>query len=151
MNRVLVGAIAGALATVPMTVFWETMHPRLAGEPPRPLPPREVAEGLAVKAGIHRDLSERDFQDAALLLHFAYGTVTGAMFGLLAPKRPAAGLATGMLFGVGVWAGSYLGWLPAFGVRQPIEYDPPTRTRLLIASHLVWGGSTGLIAAASLE
>ena len=151
MNRVMVGAVAGTLATIPMTVFLEAMHRQLSGEPPRPLPPREVAEGFAVKAGARGDMSERDLQDLTLMLHFGYGTATGAVFGLLAPKHAVAGAAAGMLFGLGVWAGSYLGWLPAFGVRQPIEYDPPARTQLMVASHLVWGGATGLLAAASLE
>jgi hypothetical protein len=132
-----------------MTVFWEVMHERLPGEPPRPLPPREVAEGLAVKAGVRGDLSERDMQDLSLALHFGYGTVTGALFGALAPRQPAAAVAAGMLFGLGVWAGSYLGWLPRFGVRQPIDYDPVTRTKLMISSHLVWGASAGLLTSGS--
>jgi hypothetical protein len=149
MNRVLAGAVAGALATIPMTVFWEVMHERLPGEPPRPLPPREVAEGLAVKAGVRGDLSERNMQDLSLALHFGYGTATGALFGALAPRQPAAAVAAGMLFGLGVWAGSYLGWLPKFGVRQPIDYDPVTRTKLMISSHLVWGASAGLLTAGS--
>jgi uncharacterized membrane protein YagU involved in acid resistance len=148
VHPLLIGAVAGTVATIPMTVFMETMHRRLPGEPPRPLPPREVAEGLAVKAGARGDMSERQMQDLSLMLHAGYGAATGALFGLLAPKRPPTALAAGMLFGLGVWAASYLGWLPRLGVRQPIEYDPPARTQLMIASHLVWGASAGLIASA---
>ena len=70
MNGVLVGAAAGTLATVPMTIFWETMHERLPGEPPRPLPPREVAEALAVKAGISRQLTETQIEWLSMALHF---------------------------------------------------------------------------------
>ena len=149
MNRVVSGAVAGALATIPMTVFMEAAHERLPGEPPRPLPPREVAEGLAVKAGVRADLSERELQDLTLALHVGYGSATGALFGALAPRRPGTALAAGMLFGLGVWAGSYLGWLPKFGVRQPVTYDPVARTRLMIAAHLVWGATAGLLTAGS--
>jgi NO-binding membrane sensor protein with MHYT domain len=52
------------------------------------------------------------------------------------------------MFGLGVWATSYLGWLPAFGVRQPITYDPLPRTGLMIAAHLAWGMAAGLVFAA---
>jgi NO-binding membrane sensor protein with MHYT domain len=52
------------------------------------------------------------------------------------------------LFGLGVWATSYLGWLPVFGVRQPVTYDPVARTGLMIAAHLVWGTAAGLVFAA---
>lgn len=145
MNRILAGALAGAVATIPMTMFWEAMHPRLAGEPPRPLPPREVAEALAVKTGRSRDLSEQQVETLALALHFGYGTVTGALFGLVVPQRRDGAVGAGLLFGLGVWAVSYLGWLPATGVRHSPRWDPPARTKLLIASHLVWGASAGLL------
>ena len=148
MKRLLLGALAGTVGTIAMTAFWETMHRRMPGEPPRPLPPREVAEALAVKFGVHRELSERDLQNLSLLLHFGYGALTGGILGLIAPQQRAAGVGAGMLFGFGVWASSYLGWLPALGVRHSPRYDPPARTKLMIGSHLVWGGTTGLLAAA---
>ena len=144
MNRALAGAVAGAAATVPMTAFWEVMHPRLEGEPPRPMPSREVAEGLAVKAGISRELTEQQMQQLALALHFGYGTFTGALFGLIAPESRSRAVGAGMLFGLGVWTASYLGWLPATGVRQSPRWDPPTRTKLMIASHVLWGAAAGL-------
>lgn len=143
MHRLLSGAAAGAAATVPMTIFWELMHRRLAGEPPRALPPREVAEGLAVKAGVNRTLSETEMQWLALAAHFGYGTFTGALFGLVAPYHRRAAIGAGLLFGLGVWSASYLGWLPATGVRHSPRWDPLARTKLLIASHLVWGAFAG--------
>jgi uncharacterized membrane protein YagU involved in acid resistance len=145
MNNVLAGAAVGAAATVPMTIFWEALHPRLPGEPPRPLPPREVAEALAVKFGVNRELDEIQMQWLALALHFGYGMLTGAVFGAIAPRRSGAAIGSGILFGLGVWASSYLGWLPASGVRHSPRWDPPARTALVVASHIVWGASAGLL------
>ena len=87
MNRLIAGAAAGAAATVPMTMFWEVMHRHLDGEPPRPLPPREVAEALAVKAGVSRELDEVQMERLAMALHFA--AHSPALFGLIAPRREA--------------------------------------------------------------
>jgi len=145
MNNALIGAAVGTVATVPMTVFWEVMHERLPGEPPRPLPPREVAEALAVKAGVSRQMSETQMEWLALAAHFGYGAVTGAIFGAIAPHRPRAAVPTGMLFGLGVWTASYLGWMPATGVRHSPKYDLPARTGLIMASHIVWGAAAGLL------
>jgi uncharacterized membrane protein YagU involved in acid resistance len=145
MNRMTAGALAGAAATVPMTMFWEAMHRRLDGEPPRPLPPREVAEGLTAKMGVNRHLDEQQMERLAMALHFGYGTVTGALFGLVAPRSRVRRIGAGILFGLGVWTSSYLGWLPATGVRHSPRWDQPTRTRLLIASHLVWGAAAGAL------
>lgn len=149
MNNVLAGAAAGAVATVPMTMVMETLHARLPGEVPRPLPPREIAEGLAVKFGVNRTLSEREMQNLTLALHVGYAALTGGIFSMVAPRRNAPVIAAaGAMFGLGVWATSYLGWLPMLGVRQPIRYDPVPRTGLMIAAHLAWGTVAGLVFAA---
>ena len=147
MHRVLAGAGAGAIATIPMTLVMEALHRRLPGEVPRPLPPREVAEAIAVKAGINRELSERDIQDLTLATHFGYGALCGAVFASVMPKQPAAAVASGVLFGLGVWAGSYLGWLPATGLRQPLRFDPIARSGLMIVAHVTWGVTAGLLLA----
>ena len=149
MHNLLAGAAAGAVATVPMTMVMETLHVRLPGEVPRPLPPREIAEGLAVKFGMNRTLSEREMQNLTLALHVGYATLTGALFSMVAPRRTMPRIAAaGAMFGLGVWATSYLGWLPMFGVRQPIHYDPLPRTGLMIAAHLAWGTVAALVFAA---
>jgi hypothetical protein len=149
MRNMLAGAAAGVAATVPMTIVMEALHERLPGEVPRPLPPREIAEGLAVKFGVHRDLSERDMQNLTLALHVGYAALTGAIFSTMAPRRVGGGAAMGALFGLGVWATSYLGWLPVSGVRQPVTYDPVARTGLMVAAHLAWGAAAGVILAAT--
>ena len=151
VGRVLAGAAAGTAAAVPMTAYWEFMHTRLPGEPPRPLPPREIVEALAVKAGVSRQLSERDVENLALAAHFGYAALTGALFGAIAPRHKGRAVAGGVLFGLGVWAGSYLGWLPATGVRQSPRYDPPARTSLMIGGHVVWGLCTGALLALLLR
>ena len=149
MRNVLAGAAAGVAATVPMTMVMETLHEHLKGEVQRPLPPREIAEAIAVKFGVHGDLSERDMQNLSLALHVGYAALTGAVFATLAPRGKTTGAAAGALFGLGVWATSYLGWLPVSGVRQPITYDPVARTGLMIAAHVAWGAAAGLILAAT--
>ena len=71
MKNVLAGATAGVAATVPMTMVMETLHERLDGEVPRPLPPREIAEGLAVKFGARTGLM--------IAAHLAWGAAAGAI------------------------------------------------------------------------
>jgi len=147
VGRIVAGAAAGTAAAIPMTAYWEYLHARLPGEPPRPLPPREIVEVAAVKAGVSRQLSERDVQNLTLCAHFCYASATGALFGALAPRRPAATIGAGVLFGLGVWIGSYLGWLPATGLRHHPRHDQPARTGLMIGGHLVWGTTLGLLMA----
>jgi hypothetical protein len=147
MKTLIEGAIAGALATIPMTIVMESLHERIPGEPARPLPPREITENAALKAHARDELTERDMQNLTLAGHFGYGALCGAVFGLIAPKHPAAACAAGVAFGVGVWAGSYAGWLPAARLHHHARFDPAARNGLMISAHAVWGAAAGLVLA----
>ena len=145
MNRILLGALAGLAATAPMTLAMKLMHEQLPPEEKYPLPPRQVTEGLAEAAGVGDDLDEKEKDKATWVSHFAYGALSGALYGALSGhvKRHAALAGAG--FGVAVWAGSYLGWLPAAGIITPATEHPPRRNALMITSHVVWGVTAALV------
>lgn len=149
MHKLLLGAAAGAAATLPMTFVMETLHETLPGEPARPLPPREITESMAVRTGTRQEIAEGEMQRLTLAAHVGYGAACGAIFGLFAPRSAAGSVMAGIAFGLGVWAGSYLGWLPALGVRHHAKHDPPARNGLMIAAHVAYGASTGAIVAAA--
>lgn len=144
IKKLMLGAAAGAAATVPMTVAMEKLHQMLPGEPARPLPPREITESIAAKAGVAEEISEPQMQTLTLGAHVGYGAACGAVLALIAPGNKTAAVGVGALFGLAVWAGSYKGWLPALHVRHDAKFDPPARTGLMIAAHMVWGAAAGL-------
>lgn len=130
MGKITAGAFAGLAATTAMTVALRRLHPLLVTSSRYPLPPAELTE----RAGGRPDNRPRD----TLLLHFGFGALAGTLYGGL-PSRP-----NGALYGLGVWAGSYLGWIPAFGLLDPATRHPADRTVLMIAAHLVWGSALSL-------
>jgi hypothetical protein len=127
-----------------MTLAMKLMHERLPREEQYPLPPREIAEEVAEKVGVNEHLGEEERRAATWASHFAYGAACGALYGALsgegADERPAL---AGVGFGLAVWAGSYLGWLPAAGILAPATKHPARRNALMIAAHVVWGATTG--------
>jgi uncharacterized membrane protein YagU involved in acid resistance len=143
-NDFLVSAAAGIVATVPMTVAMEQLH-RVLPDDHRPLPPREVIEGLYEQFGAYPIADERQLQESTVLLHYLFGGAAGAVFPLLAPKSLPAAVGAGVLYGMIVWTGSYLGWLPAIGVRHHAKHDSTARTGLMVAAHMVWGMTLGLL------
>ena len=146
MNRILLGALAGLAATGPMTLAMKLMHEQLPSEERYPLPPRQVTEGLAEKAGVNEELGEEERRAATWASHFGYGAACGALYGALAGGRLDANpVLAGVGFGVAVWAGSYLGWLPAAGILSPATEHPARRNALMIAAHVVWGATTGVV------
>jgi putative membrane protein len=86
----------------------------------------------------HR-LGERGRFGTTVALHFGYGTAVGALYVPLADLPSGPWPAKGMAFGLLVWIGSYLGWLPLTGLLSPATRHPAERNLLMIAAHLVWG------------
>lgn len=147
MNPYLAGAIAGLVATGPMTWAMVRMHRRLPAPERYPLPPRLISERVAAAAGVGDAMTEGQHKVFALASHYAYGAAVGAG---CAPVLRAAGgppAVTGIGYGLGVWAASYLGWIPALGILRPATEHPRERVAMMLAAHVVWGGATGCLTA----
>ena len=141
----MAGAAAGLAATVPMTAAMQLMHRRLPVHERYPLPPRRITMRAADKAGVRPYVDEPQRLGLTMAAHFGYGTAVGALFGLVAPRRPAEAAAAGAGFGLLVWTVSYLGLMPALDLHRPATREPAGRNALMIAAHLVWGATAGLL------
>lgn len=145
LGDVVRGAAAGCIATAPMTWAMEVMHRRLPERERYPLPPRQIATRVAEEAGVKNHLDERQRLGLTLAAHFGMGAAAGALYGLIARHQPLPAPLAGAAFGIAVWAGNYLGLLPALGVLRPATEHPPRRTALMVAAHLVWGAVLGTL------
>jgi uncharacterized membrane protein YagU involved in acid resistance len=145
MNLFVAGLLAGLIATVPMTLFMVAFFYRLPRREQYPLPPREVTMEVAERTGLDHELAEPQRKSLTLTAHFAYGTIMGGIYALFAERIPAPGVAKGILFGLLVWAGSYLVLLPALGILRSATKHPLRRNALMISAHAVWGAVLGLL------
>jgi putative membrane protein len=144
VQRELAGSIAGFLATAPMTIGMMAMHRMLPPEHKDPLPPRQITDNAAARAGI--DLGDEDTRNAAALgAHFTYGASVGAMYGPMAGSTSLPSSVEGMLYGIAVWGGSYLGILPGAGLYRSADDESAPRNAMIIAAHLIWGASLGVM------
>lgn len=131
-SRIAIGAIAGFVGTMAMTRAMGRFHRELTPEERYPLTPREIIDSAAAPP----DEAAKDVTAAA---HFLYGAASGALLG--AARAPVSPL-TGAAAGIGIWLGSYMGWIPAAGILKPATRHPGRRNLAMIAAHAVWGWST---------
>ncbi len=142
-RQVLAGAAAGTLATVPMSlVMAGAFGTGLVKAPP---PPEQITATAEQKTGLHRWLPPEAFDLRWVAAHFGYGAACGVLYSLARQALPRSEVLGGLLFGEAVWAGSYLGYLPAVGLYPPPQKDVPGRTAVMIAAHAVFGLATAEI------
>lgn len=138
------GAIAGFVATAPMTWAMEVLFRRLPHDDRYPLPPRQITMKVTQEAGVKDELTHLQRHSLTLLSHFGYGAASGMLYSQTAARLPVSPLTKGVAYGIAVWAASYTGFLPALGILKPVRRQPVSRTALMVAVHLVWGAATGL-------
>ena len=139
------GAIAGLLATFPMTLFMRAAWRMLPTLEKYPLPPRLITKRVVSEVEPNERLSADNLTALTLLLHFLFGAFTGALYGVVEDKIRMNAAAKGTLMGTAVWSGSYLGWLPILGILPPATEHPWRRNALMIVAHFIWGGALGVL------
>ncbi len=138
------GAIGGLVATLPMSaVMIAAQRAGLMGE----MPPRKITEAALEAAAADDDVPSPATDALTVAVHFGFGAVSGAVFGLVHGRLPrfVPGVPHGMVFGALVWAGSYMGWVPALGIMPSVPRDRTGRPESMVVAHLVFGAVLGAV------
>ena len=141
----MAGSVAGFLAAAPMTVAMGALHKILPAEHQEPLPPEQIVENAAQAAGVDLGPNKETREAVTIAAHFGYGATVGAFYAPLAGSTGLPRAAEGMLFGLAVWGGSYLGMIPGAGLYKSPKDEAPERHAVMIAAHLIWGASLGVL------
>ena len=143
----LVGAMAGAVSTVAMSaVMVGAKRAGVTGE----LPPERITRRAIDKVSVE-PLDDRTEDAIAAVAHLGFGSVVGALFGLLTTGTVAVrgslaiAALTGMLYATGIWLVSYQGWVPALGVMPPASGDRRGRVVTMLTAHWVYGAALGIL------
>jgi putative membrane protein len=98
----------------------------------------EVAKVISEEVLGH-ELQESEKEPAGAVVHYAFGTVSGGLYGALAELAPEVTVAGGMPFGAAVWLIADEVTVPLLGLSKgPTEYPMSTHIYSL-ASHVVYG------------
>lgn len=90
------------------------------------------------------ELQESEKEPAGAAVHYAFGAVTGGLYGALAEMTPKVTTAAGIPFGAAFWLLADEVSVPLLGLSKgPTEYPVSTHVYAL-ASHLVYGATAEL-------
>lgn len=142
IEAALEGALAGAVATVPMSaVMYAAKRAGLMGQ----YPPVVIADAVLDALGVRRD--EETDEVVATIAHLGFGAAAGALYG--AARRhadlPIPAWCEGIGFGLLVYAVSYNGWIPAVRILPEPEHDRPGRQPSMAVAHVIYGAVLGAL------
>ena len=157
LRAVIDGLAAGTLGTLAMDLVLYGRYRAAAGTSPflrwefsadvhgwdQAAAPAQVGKRL-YEGLFRRELPDRRAALVNNIMHWGYGILNGAQYGLLAGSLTVPKVRYGALFGVGVWATSYV-VLPAAGLYQPIWQYAPRILAKDLSAHLVYGLSTATV------
>jgi hypothetical protein len=154
LAAVVGGVLAGAVGTISLDTVQYVKH-RRAGGKENPLAwefapidswekapdPGQLAKRL-IESFTQHELPDRWAWLTSTVAHWSYGSVLGALYGILAGSLRRPHPLYGLPFATAVWAGEYV-VLPEAGIYKPIwEYDAKTLAWDL-SGHLAYGAGTG--------
>src|SRR5215218_8345835 len=104
-----------------------------------------VETAKVISKGIFgHELQESEKEPAGAAVHYAFGTVTGGLYGALAEVTPQVTTGAGVPFGAAFWLLADEISVPLLGLSKgPTEYPVSTHAYAL-ASHLVYGATAEL-------
>ena len=85
------------------------------------------------------ELQESEKEPAGAAVHYAFGTVTGGLYGALAEVTPQVTTAAGLPFGAGFWLLADEVSVPLLGLSKGPTAYPVSTHAYALASHLVYG------------
>jgi putative membrane protein len=140
-------ALAGTVATVPMTIFMLATQRFLPEDHRYHLPPEILTREFSQRANLNWHHSKPRLLGTTLLSHLGYGAAMGVIYTPLEEKAIIPPPWQGTLFGLSVWAVSYIGLLPLTGFSPTAHREPLLRNLMMMAAHVVWGAGLGVTTA----
>ena len=135
----ILGGLAGAWA---LSQVLSAMS-QLAPEEPDPVveedePTVRTAAAIS-EALLKKTLSRRQRKPAGQAVHYAFGALIGALYGVLGAELPVVRSGAGSLYGLGVWFGADELALPALRLTPPVGKQPKELQAESAAAHVVFG------------
>ena len=131
LKGAVAGLIGGLIATAAKTAAERIYPPRTHGEPE---PPSVLAE----KLGAPR-LHTPEKKAAEEGIHWGFGALTGAAYGVMAELYPQVTAKGGTTFGLALMTITHEGALPALGLAAPPVEQEGRERRSEMATHIVYG------------
>jgi putative membrane protein len=145
---IVAGAAAGLVAAWVMNQFlaaWTKAEKALQDPTEAKQPQGEDSTEMVADAIVHsftgRHLNKADKQKAGPIVHYAFGSLMGGVYGAIAEYSPQSRRSFGTLFGTVLFVGADEIVVPALGLGKPPTEEPLSSQAAHWAAHMVYGAT----------
>lgn len=141
----LAGCAGGLVASWVMSQF-QTQLQRIVPQP-KPQDGEDATKktASAISDAFGHQLSQDEKETAGPAVHYAFGSLMGALYGAMAETMPATTAGFGVPFGTAVWLGADEVAVPMLGLAPaPTDTSPSVHAGAL-ASHWIYGLTTDVV------
>lgn len=150
------GAVAGAVGGLAgagiMQLGQVALARRNGGGSPQEVREQNMEEDPASKLVttvarkvVHHEPASITKKVGGSLVHYAFGSGVGAMYGAVSELLPAARYARGAPFGAALWAAADLAAVPAFRLSSPPQRIPLKQHAQMLGMHVAYGLTTDTV------
>ncbi len=138
------GLIGGLVASFAMGSFHSLASKLMDGAAPEG-EDSTIKTASAISEGIaQHKLTPEQKKIAGPAVHFGFGGMTGAAYGVAAELIPEVTTGYGVPFGTAVWLGAHVITVPALGLSKPITESSMPKEATELAAHFLYGAVTEL-------
>jgi len=134
----IAGSLGGLAASWVMTQFQSLLTPPSAQEKKGDDATVKTADKISSSVLDHK-LTEDEKKTAGPVVHYAYGTAIGALYGGLAQRYEITKYGFGSAYGTGAWLFGDEVAVPALGLGNKPAETPGSQHVQALAAHLVYG------------
>lgn len=140
MRGALAGLIGGLAGAAAKSTAEKVFPPRTNGQP---APPLLLVERVGEEA--HVPLSESEKTNAVKTIHWAFGGLTGAVYGAMVELSPRTAAWQGAAFGLALNKMTHEGVLPVMGLNREVSSQSQQERNSERTTHVVYGVVTELV------
>jgi putative membrane protein len=155
LKGLVAGVAAGLLSSLVMEQFqfgWNQVSKAIQNAQDEKKPQGRKEDPATVKAAqsiskkvLGKKLASSQKRIAGEAVHYAMGTTSGAIYGILSEASPLTTTGDGLLFGAAVWLLADEVSVPALGFSRSPKKIPFSTHVYALASHLVYGWTTEIV------
>jgi putative membrane protein len=135
----LAGGIGGLVASAAMSQFHSFFQKTDSSTQPAQEDSTVKAASAVSRAIFHRELTPQQKKLAGPVIHYGFGTILGALYGMAVEFAPLVRAGWGVPFGVAAWLGAHVITVPALGLSAPVTESAADKEALELGAHLVYG------------